>query len=71
MGPQTLLAHKNIYIPIFVFNEWMENWAPKRLCVWASDNKDDVVLSHVWLSETLQTMAHQAPPSMKFPRQEH
>ena len=28
-------------------------------------------LSHVWLLETLWTVAHQAPLSMGFPRQEH
>ena len=28
-------------------------------------------LSHVWLCATLQTAAHQAPPSLGFSRQEH
>ena len=62
MGPRTLLAHKNIYVPIFVFNEWMENWAPKRPCVWASDNKDNVVLSCL----TLCDPTDYGPPGSSF-----
>ena len=51
---------------------WMgSHWSNMRSSEYQFNNGGMCSLSHIWLFETPWTVAHQAPPSMGFPRQEY
>ena len=51
----------------YCYSYWAHaSWVPLCMCVCLCES-----LSHVWLFETLWTVAHQAPLSMEFSREEY
>ena len=66
--------------PLSAWRIDLQSWTPARgapLCAWHWTTEKDPrqgkakLLSHVWLFATPWTVAHQAPPSMEFSRQEY
>ena len=70
---KVIIINTGLHLPVLTWKpKWIMTNAPQLVLPYYGKSESEVkLLSCVWLFVTLWTVAHQAPPSMGFSRQEY